>query len=405
MNDIIYKEGTRDTKKILILTNYDGMFPFISQLTINIRKHKPVDITVLDYGNMRSIKNDISFKTLMPETLRHFSILKGFKITSFLFNWLCLTIYFKRLKYIIINFDVVIILCYNPIFSKQNKIFKNSKKRIVISYIGSDIYKTTHNNLDKAIPMLDFAHSITFNNQETRDLFNELYGNRYLDKTQITGFGLKILDNIKKIKSVSTNKYLKSKYNIDPEAIVITCGYNASPGQQHLLIVDKLEEIKNRLPQNYLILIPFTYGFENWDYYNCLTDRLKKSELKYKIIGYPDLPLFYLNEDQVAEVRIISDIVINIQVSDQASASLLEHLYAGSVVIVGDWLPYSFWNNTSQFYLKTPINKLSDTIINVIDKFQFYKTKVSENAERIFFEYNWERMIKRWEPVLNISIK
>ncbi len=44
-----------------------------------------------------------------------------------------------------------------------------------------------------------------------------------------------------------------------------------------------------------------------------------------------------------AYVRLLPDIMLNLQVSDQLSGSMQEHLYAGNSVLAGAWLPYDIF--------------------------------------------------------------
>lgn len=382
--------------KILFITNYKGLYIFVTGLRENLKKAKDVEITIFDYGEDKIICDDLSEKNMFSPFWRKIISFKKTRLLRF-FSWrLHLVLYKRALKKELAGHDLIHILYLSPFLHKYSGLLKKSGKKIVVSFMGSDFYRVSEKQRKKSESILNLAQKITFNNPETRDQFLKVFGTGYSDKTFITGFGLSLLENIKKIKSEISKESLKEKHGIAPQDIVITCGYNGSPRQQHNIIIEKLIEIKSQLPGNITLLFPVTYGLSGWVYYNDLKNRLNHSEFKYKLIGNPELPPLSFSNDQIAEIRIISDIVINIQVSDQASASLLEHLYAGSVVIAGDWLPYSFWNEFGLSFIKTTISDLTINILKVFYNFNTINKWIAGKSETLFTACTWRSIIKKW---------
>ena len=78
-----------------------------------------------------------------------------------------------------------------------------------------------------------------------------------------------------------------------------------------------------------------TYGLTA-EYLNQIIDHLKKTGLSYIILSD------FLTKKEVAKLRLITDIAINISISDAYSASVQEQIYAENIVITGNWLPYDY---------------------------------------------------------------
>ena len=70
--------------------------------------------------------------------------------------------------------------------------------------------------------------------------------------------------------------------------------------------------------------------------------------------------------------------------------SLLQHLYAGGILIVGNWLPYEIYDENGLFYISTSIAELPDNIKKCIENMSIYKSKCIENRARVKSFASWE---------------
>src|SRR5690606_32118073 len=125
----------------------------------------------------------------------------------------------------------------------------------------------------------------------------------------------------------------KLSLDLPEDAFVITCGYNGSPFQNHIAIINQLTAVISRLPTNYVLIFPFTYQRNN-SYISSIDNVLKKSPLNCYFIED------YMDSEQVSLLCLATDIFIQVQTTDALSASTREHLFAKSIVITGGWLPY-----------------------------------------------------------------
>jgi hypothetical protein len=99
-----------------------------------------------------------------------------------------------------------------------------------------------------------------------------------------------------------------------------------------------------------------TYGVPNAEYIGKLKTNLNRLNIPYYIFTKR------LSENELADLRLMSDIALNIQITDAFSSSLVEHIYAGSTLVVGKWLPYSVFSKYGIRYIAIEESEISNTI-------------------------------------------
>jgi hypothetical protein len=175
---------------------------------------------------------------------------------------------------------------------------------------------------------------------------------------------------------------IRKKYLLDCKIITITIGYSGSKEQQHIRIIKSILEML--ILNNIYVLLPFTYSNHDPEYMARTIEILESNNISYRIFN--DL----LDDEEISELRLLSDITINMQTTDQASASLTEYAEAGNIMLIADWLPYKFWDDNKLFYYKVNFEnlgeKLQEVILNVTDE----KKKFSNNREIIYRNLSWK---------------
>lgn len=78
---------------------------------------------------------------------------------------------------------------------------------------------------------------------------------------------------------------------------------------------------------------------------------------------------------------------------------MLKHLYAGSIIIVGGWLPYDelfdldvFIIKLNKFSKEQLLNSFKQSIVNLNDYKKFLKNK--DIAFKIEFKGNWQKIVE-----------
>ncbi len=344
------------------------------EFQIDVLSDRPIKEEVNDYYGRVT---EINFGTFFYRVIRQ---VKGLRR---LYSFLLFSLKFKS----IVDCDCVHVqilnmhAAYFVLFVK-----KYTKARIIISIWGSDYYQ--HNKKGKHIFLsaCNVADKITFTNEKTKEQFiDEFKWNK--NNLFLCRFGLAPLELLAKVRN--TKIEAKKALGWDHKKLAITIGYNLSPFQQHLKILKELYELKVFSDQIEIVL-PITYaGSEN--YKKALISKLNKLPFDYFIYDQ------FLSDEKIAQLRWASDIMVQLQVTDQFSGSMQEHLFARNVVITGSWLPYQTMIEYGiEFIRIDSVENLSDKLETIINQYDSFYLKTDKNPEAILELSSWESNILNW---------
>lgn len=268
-------------------------------------------------------------------------------------------------------------------------------RALVLSFWGSDYYRTSRWGQRLQAALIRRADRITFANEATRDAFRERFGTDPA-KLAIARFGLSPLEAIDALPLSQAE--CKQRLGLSPDAVVVACGYNASPYQQHLPLITVLERCASRLPSGTVFLFFLSYGGPR-DYRDAVVARLADSPLtSLCLTEYRDAPA-------VATLRKATDIMIHLPVSDQFSGSMQEHLYAGSRVITGSWLPYSPWIDRGMIVdTVDTLDAAGDALIAALGDPSDPAPRRRANRTLIADLSSWSRCIDDWKNVYTAAL-
>jgi glycosyltransferase involved in cell wall biosynthesis len=229
---------------------------------------------------------------------------------------------------------------------------------------------------------------ITFTNQKTLDDFKDKFGWRK-NNLQVIRFGIAPLEYLKELKL--TNKECKQRLGWNESKIAITIGSNLSPYQQHEEIINLFLNASILKHKDEIQLVfPFTYGG---------TPEYKKhilsvvETLPYEKQVYPH----FLTDAKVAMIRKASDVMINLQKTDQFSGAMQEHLYAKNVVITGAWLPYGLLKETGAWFVEVDhLGEIPDKLSNILNNFESFQADMANNPSAIVALSSWGNNIQNW---------
>ncbi|MEX0939735.1 MAG: hypothetical protein WD607_03665 [Candidatus Paceibacterota bacterium] len=263
---------------------------------------------------------------------------------------------------------------------------KYTNTKVITTIWGSDF--SHHYYKDKKLfkTACSLSDKITFANKKKREKFIEKFQWKK-DNLLLCRFGLAPLEILKEINI--TKEEAKKKLGWDHNKIAVTIGYNLNPLQQHLKILQELNSLKEYHKDIELIL-PLTYG-GNKAYKRKLLKTLNKLPFNYRI--YDE----YLSDYTVSLIRKASQIMIQLQKTDQFSGSMQEHLYTRNVVITGSWLPYQTMKDYGINFLEVErIDQLSGTLIQVLKNYNNYHKDTSANPAAVLELSLWEKNISNW---------
>jgi len=308
------------------------------------------------------------------------------------FRWLRYYFY-RQLISKLGNYDIIHFHYISPDAYYLSNIFKKKKNdvKIIFSFWGSDFYRLKQANINRMVAACDNANVISFG---TKKMLND-----FISKTRWGKGNLKIAnigsDMIGKIsKFYKSRIHFRNNLGISINDIVITIGTNLTKEQQHIAIIEQFKNIKNK--QNIIIHLMATYPSNVNVYKNRIIKELDKTGIKYKIVDS------YLTEDEIAILRVVSDVLINLPTTDAFSRTMLESLFARNIVITGKWLPYDdLYNNNAILLTIEKISELPHILNNVIDNYEYYFNKTERNVPILEKILSWEQNIQSWLELYN----
>jgi len=267
-------------------------------------------------------------------------------------------------------------------------------KKIILTIYGSDYYKINERQKRQLKRVIEISDKVTFINESTLKDFDEFFGGKYSDKLTIVRFGSVNMEKIRELSEKADKKVLRKEFGIPTDKIVITCGYNALEDQQHEKIIFELSKLPDDTKKKIFLVFPMTYGANREKRVDTVQKLTLENKFDYFILQN------YADAETIAKLRIISDIMINLRKTDQLSASMLEHLFAGNYVITGTWLPYdSLISRGVELIRISDFEELSgkiEQIILEIESGNINYEKIKHNKEIAWELNSWERNIDMW---------
>ncbi|HBT51452.1 MAG TPA: hypothetical protein DEA49_04995 [Petrotoga sp.] len=291
----------------------------------------------------------------------------------------------------------------SPHYFFYRKIFKNTK--VIITFWGSDLYRVPKKSkinkfLQKQI--IKKADIVTVAREKMIADFHKIFGfeNKPIYVTRFPiAKDLKLIDSIKE----QDLQLFREKYGVKDNDFIITLGYSSDPGKNHEYMIDEIVKLNQKF-KNLFIIIPMTYG--NSEHREKIKkyceENLQKNNIQYVILEN------YMDNQEVAILRKITDVMINVQNTDALSASMMETLFAENIVINGDWLNYDELLENGVYFETIPELKsgvLSSKVEYILNNYNTLKEKTKVNKEIIYRMNNLDDIIEDWLKVYNMVLE
>ena len=300
------------------------------------------------------------------------------------------------------HFDVIQPLWMEKKWGLLAGTIRRRADHIYISVGGSDLYRQAQRFWPRYLQkrLIKRTAVVSSENTVTRNKFYDTYGSwtRVIPHF-VVRFGVDVIDSIKERKNTSSDS-LKTKWGIPEGKIVVALGYNGSAAHQHFEMIKAIGEMPREVINRCFFIIPMTYGVANREYRDLVEDSIKKVSGDYAILDE------YLSTDEMAQIVMLSDVMIHMQTTDQLSSTMMAHLYNGNVVLAGSWLPYSdikdkgiILTDVDDFECLTHI--LNDVVLNI----EKYKEECHGNKDRVYEFSSWEYCIKDWYGIYSRLVK
>lgn len=268
-------------------------------------------------------------------------------------------------------------------------------QKIIVSFWGNDFYNT--NKFEKKLnkKYVNGADLITFSNPKMKNDFIKTFGDK--PNIKIIGGSTGIIDVIKKNKlsKIEAKKY----FDINKDTVTITCGYTPKPEQQHIEILASLYKVKDKLPANYILLLPMTYkGYE--ENISDVEAFCIKYNFNYMIFKE------FMDDNTMAKLRQASDIMIMVAKADQLSLSMMEYLYTENIVITGSWLPYDMLDEIGIKRIK--VNNVKDIgkiLIDAYSKKEKMQINLKMNKVKLIKYFSEKNQKDDWSNIYHELVR
>jgi len=290
------------------------------------------------------------------------------------------------------RFDIIHIHFANPLLYFFLPLLKLKSRKILVSLYGSDFYKLSPKQYRRQEVIYNASTKITVTNHRISEDFLKCFP-LLRPKIVICRFGLSILHEIDQVEGDSVKA--KSILKFPHDKIILCIGHSANVREQHPEIIAQLRRLPDSLKKRLLAVLPFTYN-SFAVLYNKVDHDMKASGINYVILTK------HLSDRDVAALRLSSDIMLNLPISDQMTAAMLETLYAGGVVITGSWLPYDKLDAEKISYIKIDrMDELPQKLEDVFERHSMAKPVVdaAHNKTVIGKLFNWNECIEDWREL------
>ena len=245
------------------------------------------------------------------------------------------------------RYDCVMLHFVHFYWALQLPLLRRLSPNFVAVVWGSDFYRVT-SPFKKWLQQRIYhaARHIVFTNDATRSAFHQRYPKIATARLQHACFGLPVLSEIEQL--APQRQSLRAEWcqtlGLDPSKKTVMVGYNANLAQQQLRVIAVAASLAPEILATVQWVFPLGYG-------STQTQDVIRAELDKFTATAPELKAVlltqFLNFADAAKLRLCTDLLINIQPSDQFSGSMQESLYAGAQVLAGAWLPYEVLHGLS----------------------------------------------------------
>ena len=193
----------------------------------------------------------------------------------------------------------------------------------------------------------------------------------------------------------------KSLLGINKNKITISIGYSGKEIHQHAEILKTLFKDAKFISakDKFVFILPMSHGCTT-DYINQIESLAKSYSLNYKLLTQ------IMTDAEIARLRNATDIMIQLSTSDGRSASIIESLLAGAILISGSWLPYKMFKEKNLYFHE--LSKIDFSLPELILKISLNingELKTCQgNKEKWGFE-TWEKVIENWIDIYDALLK
>lgn len=271
--------------------------------------------------------------------------------------------------------------------------YMNNAQRLIVSIYGSDLLKAGSKMNSVFHSLFERANAITVATETVEKNLSKRFQSKYEKKILRARYGSLAAEQIGRCIRTYAREECKNAFSFPTDKITVLCGYNASPAQKHHEIISALSTIHEKMKERLYLVFHCSYGGSP-EYIETIQRALDKSGIAGKIVTD------YLQGDQLAMFRKSIDIFLNLQPTDVLSASMIEELEAGAIVIKGEWLMYPDLEKKGAWLCSvSDINALGDKICQILNNYESVRSRTSHNIGMTEL-LSWDNEFPHWHQAL-----
>lgn len=363
---------------------------------ISLPKKRNINIKSSD--RMAALRNILKYKLERRNIFFNLVSLRFRKIKYYINAEAENIVFGNIMKKIFAEYDIFHFHYASPYFLSPMKFVPNGKVKI-ISIWGSDLFQVSGaENYRLQLEAFNTADLIICNTIEKREIFLSKFGRHLTSKIRIANFGLpeEKFQKIKLCNNSESRIRFRKKMGISPGKFIVVVGYNSSPKQNHVVILNYISRIAADIKDRIHLIIPMTYGTKKGEenYASEVKSICEKTGCSFTI--FED----YLSEDEYFEFNSSTDIRINLRETDSMNTAMLESIAGESIMINGVWHPYGILRRLGIYYFEIEkISELENLIPYLIKNIEAEKVKVKSNPEFLREYFSSERTSNDWEEI------
>lgn len=262
------------------------------------------------------------------------------------------------------------------------------KKRI-LTYWGSDLLRHSDKQIRSLWPFLYTADEIIVLNSDMQRRMKTKVSKIKWNSIKRLDFGNSIFDHIEEVSRQMSINECKQYLDLPDDKTIVSVGYNSIREQQHLEMMREVVKLPKELLANMFFVFHFGYGVKTTSYIKQLYELLQENNVQYKVIER------FLEKREIAILRLGTDIFLYGQTTDAHSESVIEYLYAGSVLIKPKWLDYSDIKGVS-YYEYGRFEEIEGILESLMEK---GIRRMWQNKEPLIKQKSWSVFVPKWRAL------
>lgn len=271
-------------------------------------------------------------------------------------------------------------------------LLRRNFSRVLLSFWGSDVRRMNSFKRFLITPLVRYSDNIMFVNEDMKAAFLSSFKHlQYKEPAiRVMGMGFMFTDGIDSLRGSSALqiKKMKEAFGLSSSKKLIVLGYHGRHAMQQVRSLKSIVSLKG-FPLNEVQFIVPAVGMGAEDLHEL--NEIAKNDLDVKIFDK------FIPNNHIAEFRYIADVFVNAQTSDASSGSMIEYLYAGVLVLNGEWLVYSSLDKRGIYHrVFKDFESLPIVLKEIIENFEQEKEKASKNYLIYGNTLSWEFKRPLW---------